>query len=48
MDEPISTAELLRSDLARHSPMMVQYLGVTSFVNGDKSISHFVNLTVPS
>ena len=29
MNEPTSTAELLKGDLARHSPMMAQYQRVT-------------------
>ncbi len=28
MNEPISTAALLKGDLSRHSPMMAQYLGI--------------------
>jgi hypothetical protein len=31
MTKLTSTAELLKGDLSRHSPMMAQYLRVTSF-----------------
>jgi hypothetical protein len=33
MTAPITTADLLKGDLSRHSPSMAQYLGVTFFFN---------------
>ena len=47
MSDPKSTAELLRDDLSAHTPVMQQYLRLTSFVNGDKGLSPTFNLMVP-
>ncbi len=48
MNETTSTAELLKGDLSRHSPMMAQHMGVTSFSNIHNPFSPTVNCTVPS
>lgn len=48
MSEPTSTAELLKSDLSRHSPMMAQYLGMTFPAFAGKAFKAILLVAAPS
>ncbi len=48
MSTQITTAELLKGDLSRHTPMMAQYLGVTFSTNAGEAFEVILRATVPS
>ncbi|HMM84347.1 hypothetical protein [Azohydromonas sp.] len=48
MTAPITTAELLKAGLAAHTPMMAQYLGVTSSSKDGAAFEAILLATVPS
>ncbi len=48
MTAPISTAELLQGDFSAHTPMMQQYLGVTSSTNAGAAFEAILLDPVPS